>query len=174
LSSANAYSFISKGLSMSGTIIVPTDFSTASEAALSFASELARSRGAKLLIVHVLEAPLARRDTDIFYADFGADDKFLETMLKKLQPTDSNVPYEHRLMTGEPVQTIVDLARDERADLIVMGSHGHRALCRMTLGSVATTVVRRAECPVLVVKQPPIVKSTPLQELPVEVATVAS
>jgi nucleotide-binding universal stress UspA family protein len=54
--------------------------------------------------------------------------------------------------SGPPFQRIVDTARDQHVDLIVMGTHGHTGLAHMFLGSVAEQVVRLAPCPVLVTR----------------------
>jgi nucleotide-binding universal stress UspA family protein len=58
------------------------------------------------------------------------------------------------LRSGVPHQEIVALARDERADLIVIGTHGRGGINRALLGSVADRVVRLAPCPVLTVREP--------------------
>jgi nucleotide-binding universal stress UspA family protein len=58
------------------------------------------------------------------------------------------------LRTGVPYQEIVALATDERADLIVIGTHGRGGINRVLLGSVADRVVRLAPCPVLTVREP--------------------
>jgi len=58
------------------------------------------------------------------------------------------------LRTGVPYQEIVGLARDERADLVVIGTHGRGGMSRALLGSVADRVVRLAPCPVLTVREP--------------------
>ena len=74
-------------------------------------------------------------------------------MLEAVVPTDPTVPYEHRLITGDPATAIARLAEEEQADLIVMGTHGRTGLTRLLMGSVAEAVVRRAPCPVLTYKQ---------------------
>jgi nucleotide-binding universal stress UspA family protein len=78
----------------------------------------------------------------------------LRRMLGNVVPTDHNVPFEHRLLVGEPATAIVEDAEKEGADLIVMGTHGRTGLSRLLMGSVAEAVVRRAKCPVLTVKHP--------------------
>lgn len=55
---------------------------------------------------------------------------------------------------GQPADEILNVVREEKADLIVMGTHGRRGLSRLLLGSVAEAVLRRAHCPVLAVKSP--------------------
>ena len=89
---------------------------------------------------------------------YGAPDpnqRDLEKMLVSAVPggdNDKQVPYEHRLITGDPATALVRLDDDEDAELIVMGSHGRTGLTRLLMGSVAEAVVRRASCPVLTVK----------------------
>ncbi|MCE9525416.1 MAG: universal stress protein, partial [Planctomycetales bacterium] len=73
--------------------------------------------------------------------------------LNKITPSDSNVPVERRLLAGDPAEAIIRLAETEKADLIVIGTHGRRGLRRVLMGSVAEVVVRTASCPVLTVKQ---------------------
>lgn len=61
---------------------------------------------------------------------------------------------ETRVPDGDPRSTLVELARDEKADLVVVGSHGRTGLSKLLLGSVASHVVSHAPCSVLVIKQP--------------------
>jgi len=134
-------------------ILAPTDFSYASEEALRWATSLARDAGAKLIIVHVEEPPMAYAGELPLAPDEATRDELRRSLAQTL-PTDSNVPYEHKLLVGEPASAIVDLAEREHADLIVMGSHGRKGITRLLMGSVAEAVVRKAKCPVLTVKQP--------------------
>ena len=57
-------------------------------------------------------------------------------------------------VTGEPAAAIVEFARSENVDLIVMGTHGRTGFSRLLMGSVAEAVVRKAPCPVLTLKEP--------------------
>jgi len=133
-------------------IVVPTDFSHCGDAALRLAASLARDTGAKLLIVHVEEPPLAYGGGEMYYGVPEPATEDLQRMLQRVVPPDPNVEYEHRLISGEPASAIVQLAEDEKADLIVMATHGRTGLTRLLMGSVAEAVVRRAPCPVLTYK----------------------
>jgi nucleotide-binding universal stress UspA family protein len=135
-------------------VLFPTDFSHTSDAALALATSQARERGATLLIVHVEEPPSAYGGGEMYYGipDPAIDD--LKRMLSDVQPTDPAVRFEHRLITGDPAAAIARLAEDEHVELIVMGTHGRTGLLRLLMGSVAESVVRRAPCPVLTLKQP--------------------
>jgi nucleotide-binding universal stress UspA family protein len=135
-------------------ILFPTDFSSSSDAALKYATALAKDTGAKLSIVHVQEPPAAYGGGEMYYGIPEPDLAALKEMLEAIKPTDPAVPFEHHLVTGEPARTIVKLAKEEGVDLIVMGTHGRTGLGRLLMGSVAEAVVRHALCPVFTFKEP--------------------
>jgi nucleotide-binding universal stress UspA family protein len=135
-------------------ILFPTDFSTASDAGLEQATALARDLGAKLLIVHVEEPPDVYAEGAMYYGLSEPDQVELLRMLNAVRPTDPEVAYEHRLVRGHPAERIVEIADEEQCDLIVMGTHGRTGFRRLLMGSVAETVVRRANCAVLTYKMP--------------------
>lgn len=133
-------------------ILFPTDFSTAGQAALETATALARDRGAKLLIVHVEEPPMAYGGGELYYGIEQPDRTELMRMLTEVVPGDDAVGYEHRLLIGSPAGAIVHLADVENVDMIVIPTHGRTGLVRLLMGSVAEEVVRKARCPVLTIK----------------------
>jgi len=135
-------------------ILFPTDFSSCSDAGLEQATALARDAGAKLLIVHVEEPPAAYGGGEMYYGMLEPDNAAMLQMLAAVVPSDPLVAYEHRLVTGDPAEQIVELADQEHCDLIVLGTHGRTGFQRLLMGSVAEAVVRRANCPVLTFKQP--------------------
>ncbi|HEY1597953.1 MAG TPA: universal stress protein [Pirellulales bacterium] len=134
-------------------ILFPTDFSTLSDAALKHATALARDMGAKLIIVHVEEPPAAYGTGEMYYGIPDPDMPALTKMLEAVVPGDPKVPYEHRMITGDPAAEIVALAEQEKVELIVLGSHGRTGLGRLLMGSVAEAVVRRAPCAVFTFKE---------------------
>ena len=133
-------------------ILVPTDFSHSGDAAMRTATVLAKDTGAKLLIVHVEELPQVYTGGEFYYGVPEPAQEDLERMLADIKPTDPEVEYEHRMVTGTPASAIVKLADDEQVDMIVMGTHGRTGLARMLMGSVAESIVRKAKCPVLTYK----------------------
>lgn len=133
-------------------ILYPTDFSTLGQTALEMATSLARDRGAKLLIAHVEEPPVAYGGGELYYGIDEPNRDDLKRMLKEVLPLDPAVGYEHRLLTGAPAHAIIHLAEKEGVELIVMATHGRTGLLRLLMGSVAEEVVRNAKCPVLTVK----------------------
>ena len=78
----------------------------------------------------------------------------LKKNLVAVMPADPSIHFEHKLLVGDPATAIVQLAEDENADFLVIGTHGRTGLTRLLMGSVAEAVVRHAKCPVLTIKQP--------------------
>ena len=135
------------------TILFPTDFSTASDAALVHAESLARQMNARLLIVHVEEPPLAYGGGELYYGLPEPNSERILKMLEDVRPADPSVPYTHRLTMGDPAGEVVRMAADEHAEMIILGTHGRTGMTRLLMGSVAEAIVRRAPCPVLVYRE---------------------
>ena len=135
------------------TILFPTDFSTASDAALVHAESLARQMNARLLIVHVEEPPLAYGGGELYYGLPEPNSERILKMLEDVKPSDPSVPYTHRLTMGDPAGEVVRMATDENAEMIIIGTHGRTGMTRLLMGSVAEAIVRRAPCPVLVYRE---------------------
>jgi nucleotide-binding universal stress UspA family protein len=141
------------------TILFPTDFSESDHAALEYASRLASESGALLYIVHTDDMEriaAAMSDAGHPYPS-PWDDKGrrkAHVKLRKVVPTVAGVKFRHRNLDGTPTAQIVSFAERKGVDLIVMGSHGRSGIARVLMGSTAEGVMRRAPCPVLIVKQP--------------------
>ena len=141
-------------------ILVPTDFSPPCEAALATAGVLAAQFGAEIHLVHVLEDPntTAAHASDVYgYVPPGMRESWRKEVQAQLDAL-LNLPGkpQFRVMThvmfGSPARAIVDYARDNAMNLIVMGTHGRSGFAHLLLGSVAERVVRTAGCPVLTVR----------------------
>ncbi len=132
-------------------IICPVDFSGLSRKALQYANEFARLSSGKVFLVGVIE-----NDPTITYSH-GLEKERAESDQKLLALIDeenmAGIVADYVIYEGFPEECILDYAKRQEADVIIMGSHGRRGLKRMILGSVAEHVVRRAPCPVLVVKE---------------------
>lgn len=135
-------------------ILFATDFSPASEAALRYATALARDSAALLLIAHVEEVPTPYLGGEMYFTQPEYPNPEIRKMLEAVVPPDKNVRYEHRLVMGIAADDIARLAEEEKADLIVIGTHGRTGLSRVLMGSVAESVMRMATCPVLTIKAP--------------------
>ncbi len=139
------------------TILFPTDFSDCSLEAFVPACSLARGHGARIIALHVTSVP------DLAYTGFGtpgaplSKDQYLaeaQQALDDLEPASGQCTLERRLQEGDPAGEILRLARDEHADVIVMGTHGQTCLHHLLMGGVAEQVVRKATCPVLTLRMP--------------------
>lgn len=128
-------------------ILFATDFSESSELACARAVDLARQCGAKLTVIHAYAEPLMAEGF-AYVPDVRPE---LEAHLARVAEDEPNVDVKRVLLVGTPAETIVEYAREHECDLIVIGTHGRTGLLHMLMGSVAETVVRLAECPVMVV-----------------------
>jgi len=133
-------------------ILVPTDFSEPSERARSMAVDLARAFKAKLTLLHVWTIPsvgyaeaLTWPIDEMEQAARRALDEVRARTVKECPDTEAV------LQLGREWQVVLDVAKDRKVDLIVMGTHGRRGLPRLILGSVAEKVVRLSPVPVMTV-----------------------
>jgi nucleotide-binding universal stress UspA family protein len=143
-------------------ILVATDFSEPSDAALSYGRELARTFGAHLLVTHVVDNVMTRAygGDGFVFADPALQEDVEAAALRQVEAL---ISAEDRQMLGaRPVVlcsntaafAIVDYARGNNVDLIIIGTHGRGAVAHLLMGSVAERVVRTAPCPVLTVRRP--------------------
>jgi universal stress protein A len=132
-------------------ILHPTDFSSHSENALDLACALCRNYSARLILLHVTKPVTAYHGDETLPLDPEVIRAEAKQHLERLATPDAGYPVERRLEEGEPIPTILRVARDCGVDLIVMGTHGRTGLRRFIMGSVAEQIVRRAPCPVLTV-----------------------
>jgi nucleotide-binding universal stress UspA family protein len=135
------------------TILFPTDFSENAQQAFPLACALARDCGARIIVLYVIPPPVGHEEME---ARHHPEDYYgpPREALHRIQALDQNVNVEHQLEEGDAAQAILDVARENQVNLIVMGTHGRTSMGRFLLGSVAEQVLRNAPCPVLTVKAP--------------------
>ncbi|MGE3539726.1 MAG: universal stress protein [Candidatus Tectimicrobiota bacterium] len=158
-------------------VLVPTDFSDPAHRALNYALEEAVLHHAKVTLLHVMPH---HTDTEVYYVTGapgtqpGFDpvlggrlaaspnphptvvrydhNEAALTQLRDLMPVSFQGVWEAEVASGQPADTIVRIAQQNAADLIVMGTHGRTGLQHVLLGSVAEKVVRLAPCPVMTIR----------------------
>ncbi len=142
------------------TVLVPTDFSDASESALRYGKAMAEAFGASLHVVHVMEDLLAHAwAAEVYVASMPQlRDEIEKESRQRLGAllTDgerTELRAETALLAGNPFLEIIRYAKAHDVDLIVMGTHGRGPIAHMLLGSVAEKVVRKSPCPVLTVRE---------------------
>ena len=142
--------------------LVPVDFSEYASQALDYAIGLAHKLGARLTLLHVIQSlPLGGVDMGVVipYTDIqDLEAEITSSMNDYLERvTAAGLEGEIAVVHGVPFHEIVETAKIQQVDLIVMGTHGRTGFQHVLLGSVAEKVVRLAPCPVLVVRQPTMV-----------------
>lgn len=136
------------------TILHPTDFSPPSQHAFTVACSLARDYGSHLIVLHVAELPLSAPGGAMIHPPPGGIREAIREQLHAVKAPDDKVRIEHVLSEGNPAAEILRVAQESQCGLIVMGIHGRTGLARLLMGSVAEQIVRKATCPVLIVKTP--------------------
>jgi len=136
------------------TVLHPTDLLQRSEHAFHLACAFARDYGARLVVVHVWSMLPPTTGEVVPQPNSGYYPAATEEKLGRLRPTSPGVRVEYRLEEGNAADTILRVAKEAKADLIVMGMHGRTGLRRLLRGSIAEQVVRRATCPVVTTRSP--------------------
>lgn len=133
-------------------ILAATDGSKHSRKAVKEAVAMAKADRASLIIVSAVDV------TDEFEALAPAlEDRMIATAVKhaeemKRLAVKAGLKVDAVVRTGEPYEVITGIAREKKADIIVMGSHGRTGITRLLMGSVTSRVIGHSRCPVLVVK----------------------
>lgn len=135
-------------------ILIATDGSAGSQAAVEEGVRLAKLTGADVIFVAVARPPIPVLGDPYYQRAVSANLGIMRAALAKATPfaEERRVRYETELMEGSPERTILDLARSRDVDLIVVGSRGLGAVKGALLGSVSSAVVNRADRPVLVAR----------------------
>ena len=143
-------------------VLVATDFSGPSDAAVYYGKHFARAYGSSLHLLHVVDDVTGRlMASDGLVPDMSGlqveMERSAQRQLDELLTASDSLALRARtivLRSSTPAQAIVSYARDEGVDLIIVGTHGRGGLANFFLGSVAQHVVRVAPCPVLTVRHP--------------------
>ena len=140
-------------------ILMPTDFSSSSENAMRYAVSFAKEYNAELVVLHVIHEPhrlrrvtttLPGEEIDKIITDeIGVVKKAMEQFVKDFS---EGVKVKTLIKTGIAIVEIVESAKEENVDMIVIGTHGQTGTRHALIGSVAERVVRNAHCPVFTVK----------------------
>jgi nucleotide-binding universal stress UspA family protein len=144
-------------------ILVPVDFGGGSRTAVEHAIGLAERFDAQVTLLHVHVPPYYVGDVPVTVA--GANPQpladyirtqaqsELDALLEDVRGAHGSVSIQGALTGGRVEKEVVRIADEEKYDLVVMGTHGRSGLNHFLLGSVAEQVLRKAPCPVMVVRQ---------------------
>lgn len=145
------------------TILYATDLTEHSQEALEVAGIQARARGGKLVVIHVVPrmVPMAISEGmhelykgEHFEADLQQYRAEMAQRLEQLPIPDSDIPVERRIAEGDVAEEILKVADAQQCSLIVMGARTRAEPMLPLLGSAASEVLEKAQCPVLIVKTP--------------------
>ncbi len=144
-------------------ILAPVDFSDLSSGVLRVASEIGENRNAKVVAIHVGRSP----DYGAKYGGQSAElmgalspSRLMEDARVELESNlsvmvreaGSSVPIESVVVFGDPAKEILGFCENGDFDLIVIGTHGRNMVSRFLIGSVSEQVIRRAPCPVFLLR----------------------
>jgi nucleotide-binding universal stress UspA family protein len=141
-------------------ILIALDESPHSKDALHFVSRLRWPAGSRVIVANALQPSVsaAAASPDLGYLPgemLQEQRREAEELVAEAESElrEAGFATEARVEVGDPREVLVSLAASERADIVVVGSHGRKGLAKLMLGSVSSHVVTHAPCSVLVVKR---------------------
>lgn len=143
-------------------ILVPTDFSIYADKALKQAIDIAKQSKAKIFLFHVIDDGFQQCTVD-YCIDEGAVQKIYKDSIKntidkmhkeanKITAKNSSIEIVYDTRRGIPYEEILKEQEEKGIDLIVIASHGKIGILKNLMGGVADKVMKRAKCPVLLVR----------------------
>ena len=147
-------------------IVAATDFSDSGDSAAALAFQLAAGAGTSVVLVHAVDLPVSPNPLYAHYGPTNAPTKAQEAAMRDAaeQALEARIPAGARergvrtrteARSGPPLDVILDVAKENGADLIVVADSRRTALSKVVLGSVADRIVRLAPCSVLVARAKP-------------------
>jgi nucleotide-binding universal stress UspA family protein len=143
-------------------VLIAIDGSEQAEQAFQFYFTHLHQSGNSLLLVHAAEPPLINASQAVMLSQ-PVWDQLLETEKQKVKALEERYAEKMRshslsgkikaIFSGKPGEVIVDLAMEEKASMIVMGTRGLGTIRRTLMGSVSDYVIHHAHCPVVVCRQ---------------------
>ena len=141
-------------------VLVPIDFSDYSKSSLRYAVNFAKSFNAEIILIYVVEPVIYPPDFSMGQIAMPSintewDDRAKDE-LQKLAKSEiiGAVKVKTIIKTGKPFVEIIETAKEENVDLIIIATHGHSGVEHILFGSTAEKVVRKAPCPVLTLREP--------------------
>jgi nucleotide-binding universal stress UspA family protein len=137
-------------------IVVGVDGSAGAARALAWAADHASRLDAEVVVVHSIDVALAIPPPTVAAPPFVIDDRVRADLRSALDEwcaplRDAGIPHRALLYEGNPTAAISQIARDEHADLIVVGRRGHGGFAELLLGSVANSLAHHATIPIVIV-----------------------
>ena len=131
-------------------LVVGVDGSPASVKAVNWIGRRGGDRPQRVVVVAAVDPGMAAADSELARLEREKANGHVRSATASLAGLGATV--EGRVVDGDPRKVLVEIARDEKAELLVLGSHGKNAIERLLLGSVAAHLVNHAPCNVLIVR----------------------
>lgn len=141
-------------------VLVPIDFSDYSKSALKYAVNFTKSFNAEIILIYVVEPVIYPPDFSMGQIAMPSintewDDRAKDELAKLAKNEISGFnSVKTVIKTGKPFVEIIETAKEEDVDLIIIATHGHSGVEHILFGSTAEKVVRKAPCPVLTLREP--------------------
>ncbi len=138
-------------------ILIPIDFSEHSLHALEYAKFFAGKFNAELILLNVVEPVVFITDLTMGQINIPSiESELLQKSEEKINELVNSLKNEYNVRgvvkLGKPYVEIIEFSKNENIDLIVIGSHGHTGVEHLLFGSTAEKVIRKATCPVLIIR----------------------
>jgi nucleotide-binding universal stress UspA family protein len=140
------------------TVLAATDYSKNSLIAINYAAALAKSKNAKLILLHVFHPPVIISEVPIAIPSIKemteANDKELKKISNRLKiKFGSKLKIEYKSKCGLIIDEIKDVVKKNNISLVVMGMHGAGIINEKLIGSITTSLIQKANCPILVISK---------------------
>lgn len=141
-------------------VLVPIDFSDYSKSALKYAVNFVKTFNAEIILVYVVEPVIYPPDFSMGQIAMPSintewDDRAKDELQKLAKSEIAEIAAVKTIIkTGKPFVEIIETAKEENVDLIIIATHGHSGVEHILFGSTAEKVVRKAPCPVLTLREP--------------------
>ncbi len=137
-------------------ILIPIDFSEHSLNALEYAKLFAGKFNAELILLNIVEPVVFTADLTMGQVIPSIESELYQKSEEKVKELVDSLRNKFNVRgvvkIGRPHVEIIEFAKDEGVDLIIIGSHGHTGVEQLLFGSTAEKVIRKASCPVLIIK----------------------
>ncbi len=138
-------------------ILIPVDFSEHSLFALEYAKLFAERFNAELILLNVVEPVVFVADLTMGQVNVPSiESELIQKSEEKIREIVNSLKDKYNIKgevkLGKPYAEIIETAKSESVDLIVIGSHGHTGVEHLLFGSTAEKVIRKATCPVLIIR----------------------
>lgn len=135
-------------------VLCAVDFSPSTKMTIEMARQIAEANKGTVILFHVVPMPIEAIGQPLMVEPIAGAEDDARKRINRIASESLSHSYEILVVTGDPASSIIESAREQNADLIVMATHGRTGISHFFLGSVAERVVRESSVPVMTVRAP--------------------